>query len=133
MIDEGLVTYLQANVPTIAGRVHASKLPPSPVFPCLTYFEVSHVPDNTHDGFSGLTVSRFQVTSWTAGVRSGGTDYAGAKTLAAEVETALNAFRGLMGTTQVDSCFAVGGGADFYDAEPDLWQVSRDFMIAYHP
>lgn len=132
MIEGDLCTYLETNVPLAGGRVHAYKLPQNPVFPCLSYIEVSHVPDNTHDGYSGLTVSRYQVSSWTAGSKSGGTDYAGAKALAAEVETVLNAFRGLMGATQVDSCLAAGG-IELYEPEPDIWQVVRDFVLGYHP
>ncbi len=131
MIEEDLFDYLSGNVPAVGGRVHKKKLPDSPVFPCLTYFEVSRVPDKTHDGPSGYTVRRYQVSSWTKGAHSGGTDSAGAKNLADEVQALLHCFRGAMGATWVFSCFCVGGGQDLYDAEPDIWQVPLDFMIAF--
>ncbi len=130
MIEEDLFDYLVSNVAS-ASAVYKKKLPQKPDFPCLTYFEVSRMPDNTHDGFSHYTTRRYQVSSWAKGAKSGGTDSAGAKTLADEVQAALNAFRGLMGATQIYSCLCVGGGQDIYDAEPDVWQVPLDFMIAF--
>ncbi len=133
MIETALKDFLATHCPLATGGVHPPPLPQNPTFPLLTYFSVSGVPDQTHEGPSGLILSRFQINCWDreqkATVPGGG--YIGAKNLANQVCRQLDGFHGMMGIVRVDSVDCVDKGRDLYNPEMGLYQVQLDFLIGY--
>ena len=125
-IEEALRTELVNAATTAGSRVYPSRLPPTPVYPALTYQKVSGVRTYTHGGADLLAEPRFQVTNW-------GESYSDAKILADEVRTALSGFSGTMGGAGgvfVGKSF-LANEIDIIEEIPKVWKVIFDFMIGH--
>ena len=123
MIEEGLVTWLKANIALAGTRVHRMKLPQNPVLPAITYFKVSGVRWHSHQGPSGIAQPRFQISCW-------GTTYDDAKHLSEEVRKDMDCYTGLMGVVRVQACFLLNE-IDLSTPEVGIYQVALDFQIVH--
>ena len=123
MIETDLRTYLVAQVASAGGRVYPAKLPQNPTYPCITYFQVSGPRDYSHDGYSGTTASRYQVSCW-------GKTYAATKGLAREVIRAVEGYTGMMGTTRI-GLIRVDNETDNYEYDSDVYHMPVDLIIQY--
>ena len=124
MIEKDLGDYLAENVALCGGRTHAPRLPRSPMFPGLVYQRVSGVPAYSHDGYSHLTETRYQITGWATG-------YEEVREMAAQVRTVLDGYEGMMGSTFIGHCLCVAD-RDIFEAGTGIYQVPLDFMIAFN-
>ena len=110
---------IQASVTYGYYRIYALVAPQGVTKPYLVYSKVSPGRDYTHDGHSGLSRPRMQVSCY-------GTTYGSAKAVAVEVIAAMDAwFSG--GVT-----FApIAGEQDLYEPDTGLYHVPVDFFIHY--
>lgn len=123
---EGIRTLLLANG-TVNGMVGGNRIMPPPVkpkevlWPGITYHEISGRETETHDGRSGLYLSRLQVNCWDK-------SYGGADDLREAVKAVLLHFTGLAGTLKVQGVNHAGDRY-FYDGPNLLHQSICEFWI----
>jgi hypothetical protein len=125
-LEEGLVTHLMADsgvTDLISTRLFPLVVPQDVTLPAVAYQRISGIPQNAHDGSSGLTVARIQFTCH-------GSSYTSAKAVAAALRAALNGKKGGMGSTEVN--------VSLLQDESDGWAerhgaptVRQDYMIWY--
>lgn len=127
-IEKVLNDFMLADA-AVAGladtRMYPVKLPPSAVFPAITYFRVSTDRDETLDGPTGRAGARIQTSAW-------GNTYAEAKQLAEAIRLRLNGYRGPMtdGTDTVDvKRVSLITENDLHDDARDVFQVVQDWLI----
>jgi len=128
VIEEGLHAYLvgHAGLTALVGaRVYPLKAPDDAMYPLVVYQRISGPRVYSHDGASGLSHPRFQLTSW-------GEIYPDAKAVAKQVRLAMSGYSGTMGDdVAVDACFLVNE-LDRYDQETKRWGIIQDYMIWHH-
>ena len=122
-MEEGLKTWLPANVPLAGPRVYPQRLPQNVTLPAISYFQVSGYRFGSHSGFSGLARNRYQFNCT-------GSRYEDAKELAAQLKTVADGYAGLMGAVTVGSCL-YAGERDTANPEVGRYTVMVDFMITY--
>jgi hypothetical protein len=114
-------------------RAYPLVIPQDVPLPAVAYQTISSEPQKSHDGFSGLTMTRIQITSVA-------NDYAIAKQVDQQVRAAFNAvsFTALMTTTfagiKVQGAF-IDNSSDDYDAvtfAPRPAPVIRTDIILWH-
>ena len=128
VIEEALRTALLADG-TVAGlvgqRVYPLVLPTRAALPAVVYQRISGVRVASHDGPSELARPRFQFACI-------GSTYAGAKTVANAVRTALDGYSGTVSEVQVFVAL-LENEVDFYTFESDeaagTCTVLVDFLI----
>lgn len=121
-----LASFLAAQVPGLAGRIHPSVLPDKPQLPALVYHVIGDEALITHDGADPLRHPRLQLDIW--GARA--TDV---EPLADEVETALLAYRGAMGDIAYTAGWRLEDASDSHEDESGLYRVILDFRGWYQP
>lgn len=114
-----------------SGRVYAGELPDNVAhlagaFPAATISQISREDTYSHDGASGYSEFRIQITVWAK-------SHDGAVTKAAEVRELIDGFRGTMASlATVESCFMTGEDVDL--SEPGdgrgLWIIRQDYTIS---
>lgn len=117
MIPTALYTELATLVDN---RCYPIKLPERAIFPAITYFQVSGIDNNTHDGYDGTFGARWQISCW-------GNTYGSAKVLANAVKLALRTFDGSL--TQIVSKSTMENETDFYEPDVKLYHVPVDFYF----
>ena len=125
-IEEGLVNYVlsQSGVTALIGtRIAPAPLRQESPLPAITYQLISVEDGLLHDGPLGLPQPRIQMDCWSS-------SYAGAKALAAAVKVAIHAYKGLMGTVQVEQASVVNL-VDSYEPNTGKWRVIVDTVIQY--
>jgi hypothetical protein len=123
-IETALGAHLCTFVALVGNRVHDKRLPQEPTFPALTFQRISTLPLYSHQGYSGYTECRFQISCWAM-------SQASVRQVAAQVRTALDGYAGLMSAdTQVGHCFCIGD-RDFYEPETKRFHAPLDFKIAF--
>ena len=126
-VKEALVSHLKANVATVSDRVFADRLPQQPTLPSIVIHRISLIPVHSHDGFSGLSMARFQVSVWAD-------DHSTLEAVIAEVRTCLDGYKGTMGGVggvQVGSSL-LDNIADLVDPDTDWLHSPCDFLIQYN-
>ncbi len=98
MIEQGLMTYLSAQLPTT--QFYASRLPQNAAFPNTVYHIVSTTPTHDLAGYSGLTESRIQFDCW-------GMSYADTATASENLRVNLDGYKGTMGTVTVSGSLRI--------------------------
>lgn len=117
MIEQKIYQTLSSHAGThalVATRTYPVVLPQGVEFPALTYQVTSEDPENTLDGYSGLSAYRVQIDCWSEG-------YMESKTLAAEVRAAMEEstlFESLRGTCR-----------DLYESTTHLHRHLLDFEV----
>lgn len=111
MIAEDLVTTLGT---VFGGRLYPAVAPEGAAAPFGIYLLVAGLPENSLQGRSNLTNSRYQVDVYAA-------TKADAETLAASVRTAMNDASLFASVCQLQQ--------DFYDTDAQLFRVSMDFSL----
>ena len=125
LLEEGLVAYLKAQSPTIAGdRIYPFPLPQNWASPAITFQRISGVRERGLDGPHGRARPRIQIDVWAK------QDYASAKNLAEELRQLLDGFAGTMGTVTVDAV-SLESDRDLYEDQARINRVSMDFLISY--
>lgn len=128
-IEEGLKAYLAANaglLALIAGRVYANKIPQGATMPCLTYQRIDSPRIHSHDtsGSGGTARPRFQLDCWA-------TTYAASKSISDALRSALNGYKGTMGTVNPVTVQSALIQDERFDDYPDagLNRISCDYVI----
>ena len=125
-IEEGLVAYVlaQSAITTLIGtRIMPAPLRQESSLPAISYQLISVRDDVLHDGPQGLPDARIQLDCWAD-------TYAGAKTLAAAIKTAVHAYRGLMGTVNVQRA-KVENIVDGFEVNTGRQRVIMDVLLMY--
>lgn len=101
-IQEGLVTYLEAQVPT-AGKAYPLEVPQDASYPAWSYQVIDDEQVLSHGGAIAYHKARIQIDIIVQGTASVGA-YAKASGLAGLMRTALDGYKGNMGTVPVKFC-----------------------------
>lgn len=117
MIPEALYTALYGIV---LGRCYPIKLPERVVLPALTYFQVSGVENNTHDGYDGTSINRWQISCWAR-------TYKEAKELAEQVKQQLRTFSG--GIVYIVEKSMLGNEMDLYEPDTGIYHIPVEFTF----
>jgi len=117
MIPTALFTILSTLV---SNRCYPIKLPEQVTFPALTYFQVSGVEGNTHDGFDDTVEARWQVSCW-------GKTYEDTRVLAEAVKLALRTFSG--DGIEIVKKSSVENETDIYEPDTEIYHIPVDFMF----
>lgn len=129
IIEQALTTYLlaQSGITDLVGqRIHFVKAPQDVANPYIVFLKVSAPREHSHDGASGMAVTRFQFSCFA-------NTYSGAKDVAAAVQTALQAYQGTMGGAggvYVDSIF-YDNESDRYEEASKLYHIMVDYQITH--
>jgi hypothetical protein len=123
VIESGIYSRLVAGVPSVSGRVYPMILPQNVVFPCVSYLVISDPGDQDHDGPTLTRSAGYQVSAWAR-------TFTEARTAAAQIRTALEGYRGTMGTVDVATVIA-DGGRDLYDDDLRIYHHAGDFTFLY--
>lgn len=127
MIEQGIHWHLKQTVAVstlVSSRIYPDLLPQEPTYPCVSYQRISTYRYPVYHGPSGAAAPRFQIDSWAA-------TYAGAKTLAAAVRVAMDAYHGSMSPMTVGVCEIVNE-TDVYDEEARVYRVIQDYRILHN-
>lgn len=132
-ITKAIRAYFLADptiVALISNRFYPLKLPQSPVYPTITYQKISEVDTMSHEGYSGLTIKRYQLTLWD-------TQYERAMQLYALVKARVRfygknkaTFNGQLSGIRVDNMWLAGGDEE-YNPDATEYQQFIDFFIGY--
>jgi hypothetical protein len=115
----------------IGTRAYPLVIPLTGTLPAVAYQTISSEPKTSHDGFSGLTQTRVQLTAVAA-------DYATAKEVEQQLRAAFNAvsFTALADTTQpgieVQGAFIDNSQDDYDDANGIIQPAARIDVILWH-
>lgn len=125
-IEEAIYAHLMANAEItalIGNRLYPAKLPPKKVYPSVTYFKVSDVPQRTF-GKRFWTRPRFQFS-----IRA--ESYSEAKQIKNKLKAVLDNYAGLMGGTSGVWVKLIEVAGDYDDNDPDtgLTFIPIDFFI----
>lgn len=121
-MSAGAFLFARLSTHTSAGnRVYPLLLPQQATFPAVTYQQVSAVRTHAMGGDSPIVRVRMQVNSW-------GSTYATARTLAGEVESRINRFRGIAGGVNVLDVL-LDNDVETYESETQLRRVMQDYTI----
>ena len=123
MIELGIYSRLVAQVTAVSGRVFPMILPQNVTFPCISYILISDPGAQDHDGPTETREALYQVSSWAR-------TYTEARAVATAIRTALEGYRGAMGTVNVSTIFAEGG-RDLYDDDLRIHHHAGDFTFLY--
>jgi len=124
MIEQAIrdVLVADAGVTNLVGsRVHFVQAPQDVDNPYIVLTKISGVRDNAHDGATGLVHTRIQLSVFA-------TTYYEAKQIVQAAQNVLQAYSGLMGTVQVDSCF-YENETDTYETDTKLYHVTSDYVL----
>lgn len=116
-LEPKIVTLLSGNAGVsalVSTRIYPLILPQDSALPAITYQRVSGGHINSTTGFSDQENPRIQIDSMA-------TTYAGAKTLAAAVFSAMES------ATTYKAILI--GDIDIYEDEPEIYRVSMDFSV----
>jgi hypothetical protein len=121
-MDAAPIIFARLNGATSAGnRVHPMYLPQSPVYPAVSYFQVSATPVHAMGNDVDLWRVRMQVDVW-------GETYASARTLADEVRGRLSRWKGIQDDVRViDTLFDDEDTP--LDPDMQLYRVSTDWTL----
>lgn len=123
-LEEGLVTFLEAFSPAIAeGRIHPLVLPQNTDLPAVTFQRISGPRVRSLSGPGGKARPRIQLDAWA-------NTYTEAQALATQLRQALDGYKGLMGTVQVDNV-SLATDWDRNDPNREIKGVSMDFMFSH--
>lgn len=123
--EEGLFEYLDNHAGLsmeVDSRIYPVLLPQNAIFPAVTYTRLA-TPRLHEFEKSLLPHPTFQFDCWAQ-------SYAKAKDVAEEVVSALDIYRGAMGTYTVEVSI-VDTERDAYDPETKIWHVIVDAEIWY--
>ena len=104
-------------------RCYPVKLPERATFPAITYFQVSGVEGNTHDGYDHTSRQRWQISCWAE-------TYAACRTLAEAVKLALRTFSG--GIVEIVSASYMENQMDLSEPDVKLYTIPVDFFFLVH-
>jgi hypothetical protein len=111
---------LQSN--TAAGsRVYPLTLPQSPVYPAVTYQQISSTATHAMGGDDPLRIVRVQVNSWAE-------TYADAQALAAEVAATMSRYRGTLADVRVLDIL-LDNEIPLYDSDANVRRVIQDYTL----
>lgn len=112
----------------IATRIYPQAAPQNAEKPYVTYRVVAAVDSENLEGSDGLTMRRYEFTSYAE-------LYDDARSIVAAIKDSLQAFQGMMGSCEIDSIqFSDGdAGSDSYDDDEKTHQTTIDFRVFYHP
>jgi hypothetical protein len=121
-----LVAFLEGLSTAAGTRIYPQTLPQAPVYPAITYNQVSGVRDRDLCGPTGRARPRITINSWAE-------VYGDVHTMADAIRSALNGYRGSMGGTVI--------GNVILDNEFDLFEegagtrgvhrVVQDYIISF--
>lgn len=123
-IEEDLRTFLVADpaiTALVVGRIYPLKLPQDPTLPAIAYMRVSGFRGRVQDGPAGYARPTFQIDCWAD-------SYLEAKNVADAVRQRLQAYKGTMGTTEVQSVRFLGDRDDF-ERDVENFRILMDFEI----
>ena len=127
-IETGLYAYLTANSGVsaiVSTRLYPLKLPQGATLPALAYQLISNArPHDITAGPTGHAFPRFQITSYAE-------SYSAAKSLAAAVRSALDGYRGAMGSETGVGGVALIGERDSFETETEYPSVQQDYLIPH--
>jgi hypothetical protein len=132
VIDYDLANYIADGtaIATVVGdRVWPNKQPDmvDTLYPCILIFREATDPVYDMDGASGLVQARFEIVSMDK-------SYKQARDLADLVKTRINAFRGTMGSTTIDSILMTNE-SDFLtmrnNAKTAFYAVPQEYQIHF--
>lgn len=126
MIEAALRAILTADVtlsPRVGPRVYPGLLPENPVYPAITYRQISGAQTKTYSGPIDPSKGRFQFDCFDD-------DYTLTKSLAAAVIAALDGYTGEVQQVRIGSLLHTTT-IDIYDAVLARPKTSTDFMIIW--
>lgn len=128
-VETVLVSILNANenvAALIAGRIFPNAIPQKEIMPAIVYQQISGRLDYANDGATGLSSPRVQLVCWDD-------TYAGAKTLAKAVESALSGYTGIVDDIQIQGIFKIDEGdmPELNNSEEGLrrYGIRQDYEI----
>lgn len=107
----------------VDNRMFPVPMPEQVALPAISFFLVSGQRPKVLSGSSGKAISRVQVDCWAE-------TYAGAKDLAAAVESKIDGAQGAWSGVNVGECEVVNV-QDIYEDESNLHRVTLDVMIIH--
>jgi hypothetical protein len=125
MLEVDLTSRLLADTTVsslISTRLYAVVLPESIEGTCISYRTISDVPNYTLQGQRIGSKTRVEYNAWSL-------RYLDAKSLSAAIQSSLEGFSGLLGSTDVQFIEAGGVNTDGYDQDSRLYRVQQDFLI----
>lgn len=126
-IQEGLVSYIEAQVPT-AGKAYPQEIPQDADYPAWAYEVIDSEQVLGHGGGTGFYKARIQIDLVVEASELVGA-YAAAAGLAALLRAALDGYKGSMGGVQVEYCKTTQ--SDDWAELHNLPTASFDVMINY--
>ncbi len=124
MIEQAIRDTLVADsdvTALVGSRVHFAQAPQDVASPYIVLTKISGVRDHAHDGATGLAHARIQLSAFA-------TTYYEAKQIVQAAQDVLQAYSGLMGTVQVDSCL-YENETDMFETDTRLYHVTSDYVI----
>jgi len=126
-IEQALHTKLAgtaALTALVGERIYFRKAPQDVLKPYLVFFKVSAPREHSHDGASGLAVTRWQFSTFAE-------TYKGAKDVTQQIQAALQGFSGVMGG---DGGVFIGASLyvdenDYYESDSRLFHIAADYRI----
>jgi len=126
-IDSAVYTRLSgfAGISALVStRIYPPPVPQNGTYPLVTYQEVSRVPIHVMGGTASPVHIRYQVDCWAETV-------AGAKAVAAQVESALDNYAGTSDGVVILNCFLeVGQSMDYNDSE-GVHRYMQEYVLEY--
>lgn len=116
MIEQELRTVIEglSSIPNTA--IYPLTAPDTQKAPYMVFFKVSSPRDMDHDGFSGTTTARFQVSIFA-------TSYQSAKLYSAELY-------GMVHTTSATIAWIeLANERDLYESDSGLYHIALDYMV----
>jgi len=126
-IQEGLVAYLEAQVPT-AGKAFPQEIPQDEDYPAWAYTLIDDEQLLGHGGGTGFHKARIQIDLVVEATDSAG-PYETAQGIAQSMRTKLDGYKGTMGTVQVEFCKTTQ--SDDWAELHNLPTASFDVLINY--
>lgn len=128
-IDDGLIAFLNATAGVtnlVSTRIYKNKLPQTTTMPAITVQRISTPRVHTHDtsGATGTAYPRFQIDAW-------GASYTSCKTVTDAIRTALNGYKGTMGSVNPVTVQSALIQDETFDDSPDtgLMRIISDYVV----
>lgn len=128
MLDTDLVQFLRDEGTSAGARVHTGDAPQNTPLPVIIVTRISGQTPRTLKGQNLFARANFTISCI-------GETYGDTLPLANAVRLALDNYRGLLGTTKVESCRCLAEPADISEIDGDqvYRRVSQEFLFVYRP
>jgi hypothetical protein len=132
-LEAALRTYFLADPDLLSDfgtRYYPMGSPQNPIYPAVSYQKIDAVDTTSHQGYSGLTVTRFQLTVWTKSFSQNLAVGDRVKNRVRYYSRNRDSFSRMLSGIPVDSLW-IAGDVPLYVPETGEYQRIIDFFIAH--